>query len=496
MAPKLWFENLAFSASSPFQIAMLPLLLALLAVAWFVTVIRTYSRPPLPPGPRGLPLVGSLPFLQPHLHHYFSTLAGIYGPIVSVRLGSKLCVVVNSASLAKEVLKDQDAILGNHLETDRVRAVRKGGQGLGWVNYSSQWRELRKLAVSEILNSTKLDTFKDLWREEIRHMVKLVHGKINSPVNFEELILATVLNVTTGMLLGFCKVRHLRIFSCSSAVRLAGSGAAHRRIGHEAPPDFRRGDRSTARNVQIWRDLCSEGFSAVAATDVGGKRRPEVAPYKVSHQSKLHGPDNGQRRHHHGHDGVGDDKTAATPESLRKAQEEAEKVVGKDHIVEEIHLSQLKYLNAVIKETLRLHPPTPVMLPRTPREACTVGGYLVPKKSLVFVNMQTIQRDPQVWDNPSEFRPERFLSGTTKWDYNGNNLHFFPFGSGRRICIGLAVADRMLTYMLASLLHSFEWNLPGGSRIEILETPGINVKKFTPLLAVPTPRFSVPELYF
>ena len=181
------------------------------------------------------------------------------------------------------------------------------------------------------------------------------------------------------------------------------------------------------------------------------------------------------------------------PELMRKTQQELEAVVGKDNIVEESHIHKLPYLHAVMKETLRLHPALPLLVPHCPSETCTVGGYTIPKGSRIFVNVWAIQRDPSIWENPLNFDPERFLN--SKWDYSGNDFYYFPFGSGRRICAGTAMAERMVIYSLATLIHSFDWNLPQGEKLDITEKFGIVLKKKIPLVAVPTPRLSDPSMY-
>ncbi|KAH0671994.1 hypothetical protein KY284_023081 [Solanum tuberosum] len=146
-----------------------------------------------------------------------------------------------------------------------------------------------------------------------------------------------------------------------------------------------------------------------------------------------------------------------------------------------------------MKEVLRIHPTAPLLVPHCPSETCTVGGYTVPKGSCVFINVWAIHRDPSIWKNPTEFRPERFLDN--KWDYSGNDFNYFPFGSGRRICVGIDMAERMFMYSLASLVHSFDWKLPEGETLEVTEKFGIILKKKMPLVAIPTPRLSNPALY-
>ncbi|KAL0902866.1 hypothetical protein M5K25_028459 [Dendrobium thyrsiflorum] len=176
------------------------------------------------------------------------------------------------------------------------------------------------------------------------------------------------------------------------------------------------------------------------------------------------------------------------PETIKQAQEELDKVVGKDNVVEESHLPNLHYLNMVIKEVLRLHPALPLLVPHCPSSSCSIGGFAVPKGSRVFINVWAIHRDETMWKDPLEFKPER-------WSYV-SEFSYFPFGSGRRICAGISMAERMVLYSLASLLHSFDWKMPQGiTKMDLSEKFGIVLKKAKPLVLMPVPRLSNPELY-
>ena len=184
----------------------------------------------------------------------------------------------------------------------------------------------------------------------------------------------------------------------------------------------------------------------------------------------------------------------SNPELIKRAQEELDEVVGKDNIVEESHITRLPYILAIMKETLRLHPTLPLLVPHRPAENTVVGGYTIPKDTKIFVNVWSIQRDPNVWENPTEFRPERFLDNNS-CDFIGANYSYFPFGSGRRICAGVALAERMVLYTLATLLHSFDWKIPEGHVLDLKEKFGIVLKLKSPLVALPVPRLSNSNLY-
>lgn len=130
------------------------------------------------------------------------------------------------------------------------------------------------------------------------------------------------------------------------------------------------------------------------------------------------------------------------------------------------------------------------MLPQTPHASCVVGGYSIPKGSNAFLNMDYIHTDPKIWEKPAEFRPKKFLEVPGKYDLLGNNFTYMLFGSGRRICAGLLPAERIIPYVLASLLHSFEWESPPGVELELLDKFRLVVRKMKPPEAIPKPRFS------
>jgi cytochrome P450 len=204
---------------------------------------------------------------------------------------------------------------------------------------------------------------------------------------------------------------------------------------------------------------------------------------------------------------AGTDTTSATvewamaeilnkPDILQKLHEELDQVVGKDNLVDESHIPQLPFLSLVIKETLRLHPVVPLLIPHRPSSPCTIDGYLIPEGTRVFVNVWAIQRDPSQWTDPIEFRPERYLQEGLERDFSGKDFDYLPFGSGRRICAGIAMAERMIGYLLATMVHSFDWKLPEGKELDLSEKFGIVMKKAVPLVAIPTPRLLKDELYY
>ncbi|KAL0813297.1 hypothetical protein Bca101_069740 [Brassica carinata] len=146
------------------------------------------------------------------------------------------------------------------------------------------------------------------------------------------------------------------------------------------------------------------------------------------------------------------------PTTMAKAQTETKQMLGLNGFVQEPDISELPYIQAIVKETFRLHPPVPFLLLREAETDVEIFGYFVPKDAQVLVNVWAIGRDPGVWENPTRFEPERFLG--KEIDVKGKNYKLTPFGAGRRICSGLPLAVKMVSLMLVSLLYSFEWKLP------------------------------------
>ncbi|KAL0310313.1 UNVERIFIED_CONTAM: cytochrome [Sesamum calycinum] len=503
-----------------FYIAILSVLV--MSIIWFIKVSFNPGRrtPPLPPGPRGLPILGYLPFLGNNLLHQFGDLAHQYGPIYKLYLGNKLCVVINSPSLVKEVVRDQDSIFADRDANIAALTVTYGGNDIAFSPHNSRWRAMRKIFVREVLSSGSLHASYNLRKDEVRKAIRGVYNNIGKPVQVGELSFRTELNVIMNMLWG---------------------GIVEGEEGQKVGDEFRE---VVIKFVDLLgKPNIADFYPVLARFDIHGvKKEMEgylqsldrifedvIAKYRkmLSREIKKEGKkdflqvllelkENEDSEMSMSLTQIkalfvdivagGTDTTATTiewamaellnnPKAMANVQNELSEMVGLNTEVEEFHIPKLKYLEAVVKETMRLHPAVALLVPRSPTQTSTVGGYTIPKRTRVFINVGWIQRDPSIWDSPLEFKPERFLHENEKYDFSGNDFRYLPFGSGRRICAGLPLAERMLMYLLASLLHSFEWKLPDGETVDMSDTFGIVVRKSTPLLAIPTPRLSEPNLY-
>lgn len=178
------------------------------------------------------------------------------------------------------------------------------------------------------------------------------------------------------------------------------------------------------------------------------------------------------------------------PDILRKAADEVDSVVGNHRLVEESDLPNLPYIQAIVKETLRLHPTAPIIL-REATKDCLINGYNIPAGTRLFVNVWAIGRDPTHWEDPLEFKPDRFSPGEGAQiiDVRGQHFQLLPFGSGRRGCPGTSLALQLIQTMLAALIQSFEWKAASGAaKVDMAEKAGLTLPRSEPLVCVPLAR--------
>ena len=175
------------------------------------------------------------------------------------------------------------------------------------------------------------------------------------------------------------------------------------------------------------------------------------------------------------------------PRIMKNLQEELRTVVGMDRMVEESDLPNLSYLSMVVKESMRLHPVAPLLVPHESIEDITIDGYDIPKKSRIIINFWSIGRDPNIWsENAEEFYPERFMNNDI--DLRGHDFRLIPFGSGRRGCPGMQVGLNTVRLVLAQLVHCFYWELPNGmlpKDLDMTEKFSLSTSKAQHLLAKP-----------
>ncbi|TYJ07506.1 hypothetical protein E1A91_A11G008800v1 [Gossypium mustelinum] len=498
---------------------------------WWWGMKFTKINPPLPPGPLGLPIIGNLPFIKPELHRYFSDLSRIYGPIFKLRMGSVFAIVINSPSLANEVLKVQDAIFANHdvpaaavvgtfvteLPVTTISSTytmsntrlsvdpRMNKEESACDARKASWfirpngpgyNRLRKLVICEIMSKQSLDACYVLHRQEVRRMVKEIQGKVGSSVNIYQQLSATA----------------LRVIMCTLWGDTSPDLIEMRKRLDELIRTFAKPNVSDLIPILAPFDLQGIESKAKEKIEDDGKEKEKISKDFMQQLLELHyrGDDKNSLSINEVKALLLDLMVAGTdtiptivewaitellrhPDKMTKLIEELDTVIGNQNMMEDSHIPQLVYLDAVIKETLRLHPVTPLLIPHVPSETTVIDGYIILKGCKVFINAWVMQRDPELWDDPLRFQPERFLE--TDISYRGNNFRFFPFGSGRRMCVGVSLAEKMVALLLGSLVHSFEWGLPEGTKLSLEDKFGIFLKKKESLVAIPVARLLNLEQY-
>ncbi|GLJ29864.1 hypothetical protein SUGI_0590240 [Cryptomeria japonica] len=483
-----------------------------LIIAVFIVKRRNVR---LPPGPFALPLLGHLHLLQPNLHEWLSTLSNKYGPLMTLKFGMKTSIVVSSSAMAKEILKDNDQTFANRVVPVVARCFAYDGSDILWSPYGPKWRFLRKICAKELFSAKSMETLHPLRREEVHRTIgDIYRDSVNGiSVDVGAKAFATSFNLITNMMwskngervLEFkdLMAEELDVWSIPNLSdlfpfleRLDVQGLYRRmqkvfvkldglfdRIIQERVKGESEGNdflqlllhlvnRAVVEEDDMGFQLTLRDVKALILDMVSGSTETTSSTVEWAMAELLQ-----------------------NPEIMKRAQEELKQAVGLDHRVEESHLSRLPYMDAIVKETLRLHPTVPLLVPHSPDKTCQISGYVIPKGAEIMINVWKIQRNPEVWKNPLVFDPERFMQDPHKWEYNGREFDYIPFGSGRRICAGISMATRMVHYTLASLLHSFDWSLQSGEKVDMSEKFGFVMHKAVPLVAIPKPRLSQAQLY-
>lgn len=474
----------------------------------------------LPPGPRPLPIVGNLYDVKPVRFRCFSEWSQHYGPIISVWFGSTLNVVVSNSELAKEVLKENDQQLADRHRSRSAAKFSRDGQDLIWADYGPHYVKVRKVCTLELFSPRRLEALRPIREDEVTAMVESIYRDCN-PDNVGKSLLVkkylgtVAFNNITRLAFGKRFVNSEGVIDeqgkefkeiVGNGLKLGASLAMAEHIPWLRwlfPLDEAAFAKHGARRDRLTRLIMEE--HTLARQESGGAKQHFVDAlltlkdkYDLSEDTII---------------GLlwdmitaGMDTTAISvewgmaeliknPRVQQKAQEELDRVIGYDRVMTEADFSNLPFLQCVAKEALRLHPPTPLMLPHRANANVKIGGYDIPKGSNVHVNVWAVARDPAVWKNPTEFRPERFLEEDV--DMKGHDYRLLPFGAGRRVCPGAQLGINLVTSMLGHLLHHFNWAPANGLRpeeIDMGENPGLVTYMRTPLEAVPTPRLPA-ELY-
>uniref|UniRef100_A0A7N0RC41 Cytochrome P450 n=1 Tax=Kalanchoe fedtschenkoi TaxID=63787 RepID=A0A7N0RC41_KALFE len=486
-----------------FQHVQFLLLSTVVFIIFFIYILRnnrsrgkakggssTTGRLPLPPGPKRLPIIGNMHQLArgPLLpHQQLRELAKQYGPLMYLQLGEVPTLVISSPEMAKEALKTHDAIFADRPYFISSSVMSYDSKNISFAPYGDYWRQLRRICIQELLSPKRVQSFRSIREGEIRNLkvfdqtynvtARAAFGKkVKRQDEFISLMTENF-RISGGFDLGDMYP------SFPILSRLSGYRPALEKLHKQSDEILQMIIDDHVQNpnphashedlVDVILRIRKAGDLNVPLTDAhikavlldifsaGSETSSTTVGWAMSEMLKQ-------------------------PSVMKRAQEEVRRVFEEKGRMDESALEELHYLRAVIKETLRLHPPVALLVPKQNTDSCEINGYHIPAKMKVLVNAYAIGRDPDYWTDAEKFDPQRFMD--SKIDFKGMDFGFIPFGAGRRICPGITFASFNLELPLSNLLCHFDWSLPG-EELDMTEGPGFTAVRLTDLVVVPTPHY-------
>ncbi|XP_024029880.1 cytochrome P450 71D9-like [Morus notabilis] len=470
----------------------------------------TSSASKLPPGPWKLPLLGNLHQIFGSLpHRGLRDLAKKRGPFMYLRIGQIPTIVVSSAEFAKEVMSTHDVIFASRPQALSSQILLYDCTDVAFAPYGEYWRQLRKICMQELLSAKRVESFRPVREEEMFNLMEWIASNVGSAINLTERIKYSTYDITWRAAFGKKIEDHDEFISIIEESLESSGGfdfvdlfpsfsflawitpsrpkceSIKRRAGRimENIIKEHKDKKSTAKNNESQTDQedlvdvllkfhnnAETGFSLTTENikaffqDIffaGSETSATAVDWAMVEMMK-------------------------NPRVMKKAQDEVRQVFNEKGSVDETVLSKMKYLKCIVKETLRLHPSAPLLLPRESGENCVINGYVIPVKTRVIVNAWAIERDPKYWTEAESFIPERFLDSLI--DFNGRNFEYIPFGAGRRICPGMSFGLINVELPLAMLLYYFDWELANGVKhedLDMTELFGATVRRKDNLYLIP-----------
>ncbi|KAG4131228.1 hypothetical protein ERO13_D09G193501v2, partial [Gossypium hirsutum] len=399
----------------------------------------------LPPGPTALPVIGHLHLLCPFMHQTFQKLSSIHGPLMYLRLGSVDCVVAPNPELAKELLKHHELTFSTRHHTAAIEHLTYNSS-FAFAPYGPYWKFIKKLTTFELLGNRTLGQTLPVRTKELHYFIGILLGKSKSgeTVNLTQELLKLTNNVISQMMLSI---------RCSGTVDQADGFRTlnidvqgfrkrfldiHNRYDSLLEKIMR--DREELRKNKKPNDDDVKDFLDIML-DIFEDEHSEVQLTRNHIKALI--------------------LLINNPEVLRKAQQELDQVVGKSRLVQESDTPCLPYLQAIIKESFRLHPPIPMLS----------------RKARFMISNRAVDTD---------------INNSGVIDVKGLHYQLLPFGTGRRGCPGISLAMQELAVTLAALVQCFDWNAGGG--VDMSERPGLTAPRAYELNCVPLARFT-PTLF-
>ncbi|KAL5988094.1 hypothetical protein ACLOJK_035857 [Asimina triloba] len=436
-----------------------------------------------PPSPSKLLILGSLHQLGSLPHRSLQALSRNHGPLMLLHLGKFPTIVVSSADIAQEVLKENDALFDSRPFQSAAHHLLYGQSDMVFSPYEDYWRRVRKVSVRKLLSLKRVQSFKAVREEEAGIVVKEIQSSCSTAAAIDLSDMFLNWSVWSG-----------------NIISRAASGKAYR--GGDWI-DLVTGTKSRLkRNFEAWDafldEVIEEKLRESKNDDQDGHPNNLLSvllQIQRDPAAEIRLTENNVKAIAMGMILAAIDETATAlewtmaeliknPDAMKKAQEGVK--------VEEDDTMRMGYLQSVIKEAMRLHPPAPLLIPHETTASTTLRSYQISPNTRVLINAWAIGRNPASWGrNAEEFVPERFMNETV--EYKGQDFRFLPFGAGRRGCSGMSFAVSAIQLALANLLYLFDRKMPGDMTkddLDLTEAMGQTVHMKVPLRRVPTYHFA------
>ncbi|GMN50263.1 hypothetical protein TIFTF001_019424 [Ficus carica] len=481
------------------------------------------------PSGRALPLIGHLHLLSREvpIARILGAMADEYGPIYCLRFGKHRNLVLSSWELVKECFTTNDRFFADRPNVTVGKYLFYNYASFALSPYGKYWRDVRKIANFHLLSSQRVESLEHVRVSEINSFTKGLfrltnctnishHDQEVKIVPLGELLEQLMFNILVRLITG-------KRFAALGDQETTDGGEAKRLMKAIKEATYVSGVFPVS-DVIPWLECLDIHGHLRSMKRIFKEIDSVLGKWLEQHRSSVSTKDgesglmglmlknieeNDAMLSGYSRDTVikatalsliitGVDSTSLTiiwvvslllnnPSVMKAAQEEMDTLVGRDRWVQESDLNDLKFLQAIVKESLRLYPPGPI-LPREASEDGCIGSHHVPKGTRLIINLWKMHRDPRVWDDPCEFRPERFMTTNAHMDFKGQHFEYIPFSSGRRSCPGFAQGLPMVQLVLARLVQGFELKTKDGMPVDMSEGPSIALEKVKPVEAVLSPR--------
>ncbi|KAL3534184.1 hypothetical protein ACH5RR_002645 [Cinchona calisaya] len=476
-----------------------------------------------PPSPPSLPIIGHLHLLSSVASKSFQALANQYGPLLRLRIVSSSVVVVSSSAVAKEFLKNNELNFVSRPQFGAADFNIYAGSEFVNAEYGPYWRFMKKLCMTELLSVPQVNRFVDIRRQEMVKLLEILVGcsEEGKACNLGVELMTTTNNVVSRMAMstrctpGLDESKLLWEF-VKEILELAPKFALGELFGPIGKIDlFGYGKR--VKTLILKFDSLVEKIMMEHENDLNSSKKERKDMMDIL--LEIHRDQNSEVKLSRNDiksfimelfmAGTETVSVALTwtlaelinhPKVFKKLREEINTVVGSKRLVQESDVPKLPFLQAVVKESLRLHAPAPLIF-RSCGEDCKINGYDILANERIAFNVYAIMRDSNSWENPLDFLPERFLVESKdstydhyQMDIKGQNFNIFPFGSGRRGCPGASLALAVVHSAVALLVQCFDFRFQGGEKIKMEEGSGLSAGLAHPLMCYVTPHVNALQL--